>query len=285
VPSTAVTSTAPSELRPLVIIEPSPRWVALRLRDVVEYHELLFFLIWRDVKVRYKQTALGIAWAVLQPLATMAIFTLLFGRLAKMPSDGIPYPLFVLSGLLLWLFFANAITMSGNSLIGNANLITKIYFPRIIIPAAAVGAGLVDLVIGLGLLCGAVLWFRYPIAPSILLLPVPIALATLLAVGVGMWMSALNVRFRDIRYVLPFMIQLWMFATPIIYPPSVVPLRWRWVLDVNPFTGIVDSFRAALFNRPVDLVRLGISAAVTIIIAVLAAYDFRRMERTFADLI
>ena len=209
--------------QPLISIRPSRTWVALNLRDLWAYRELLFFLTWRDVQVRYKQTVLGVAWAIIQPLATMLIFTLFFGKLAGMPSEDIPYPLFAYAGLLPWTFFSNAVTSSGNSLVGSSNLITKVYFPRMIIPGAAVGAGLVDFAIAFALLAGLMAYYHVAVTWSILMLPVLVALTTLLALGVGMWMSALNVKYRDIRYALPFLIQLWMFASPIIYPASIVP--------------------------------------------------------------
>jgi lipopolysaccharide transport system permease protein len=276
--------------KPLFTVRPSRGWVALNLRDLWVYRELLFFLTWRDVKVRYKQTVLGAAWAVLQPLCTMLIFWLLFGRLAGMPSDDIPYPLFAFAGLLPWTFFANAVTNSGNSLVGSANLVTKVYFPRMIIPGAAVLAGLVDLAIAFAVLLvllGGYVIAGYPLAPNwtLLLLPGLVVQLALLAMGVGMWMSALNVKYRDVRYALPFLIQLLMFATPIIYPASLVPASWRWVLALNPLTGIIDGFRAALFARPLDWLALGLSTAITALALVYALYSFRRMESRFADVI
>src|SRR5271166_5572392 len=258
--------------QPLISIRPSRTWVALNLRDLWAYRELLLFLTWRDVQVRYKQTVLGVAWAIIQPLATMLIFTLFFGKLAGMPSEDIPYPLFAYAGLLPWTFFSNALTNSGNSLVGSSNLITKVYFPRMIIPGAAVGAGLMA-------------YYHVAVTWSILTLPVLVALTTLLALGVGMWMSALNVKYRDIRYALPFLIQLWMFASPIIYPASIVPERWRWALALNPLTGIIEGFRAALFGRPFDWTALSLAATLTVAILTYAAYDFRRMEKTFADVV
>lgn len=270
---------------PVVTIRPSSKWVALNLRDLWAYRDLLYFLTWRDVKVRYKQTVLGAAWAIIQPLFTMLIFWLFFGRLAGMPSDGIPYPLFALAGLIPWTFFANAVTNSGNSLVGSANLITKVYFPRMIIPFAAVGAGLIDLAIAFGLMAVMMIWFGVAPTLSLLLLPLLVVLTALLATGVGMWMSALNVKYRDIRYALPFVIQLWMFASPIIYPATIVPEKWRWALALNPMTGIIDGYRAALFGRPPDWKALAISAGVTMCALIYAAYHFRRMEKTFADVV
>lgn len=270
---------------PVVTIQPSKKWVALNLRDLWAYRDLLYFLTWRDVKVRYKQTVLGAAWAIIQPLFTMLIFWLFFGRLAGMPSDGIPYPLFALAGLIPWTFFANAITNSGNSLVGSANLITKVYFPRLIIPCAAVGAGLIDLAIAFGLMAGMMLWYGVPLTMNLLLLPLLILLTTLLAIGVGMWMSALNVKYRDIRYALPFLIQLWMFATPIIYPLSLIPAKWRWVMAINPMAGVIDGFRSALFGRTIDWHSLAITALVTMVVVTYSAYHFRHMEKTFADVV
>jgi lipopolysaccharide transport system permease protein len=270
---------------PLIRIRPSRSWVALDLRDLWAYRELLFFLTWRDVKVRYKQTVLGVAWAVIQPLFTMLIFTLFFGRLAGVPSDGIPYPLFAFAALVPWTFFSNAVTNSGNSLVGNANLISKVYFPRLIVPGSAVGAGLVDFAISFVLLGFMMIFYRQPLSWNLLLLPVLVILLSLLALGVGLWMSALNVKYRDIRYALPFVVQLWMFVTPIIYPASMVPERWRWALALNPLAGIIEGFRASLFGRPIDWQLLGISTAVTLALLTYAAYLFRRLEKSFADVV
>jgi lipopolysaccharide transport system permease protein len=215
----------------------------------------------------------------------MLIFTLFFGRLAGMPSEGIPYPLFAYAGLLPWTFFANAITSSGNSLVGSANLITKVYFPRMIIPGAAVAAGLVDFALASVLLAGMMVYYHVTVTWNLLMLPLLVLLTVLLALGVGMWMSALNVKYRDIRYALPFLIQLWMFGSPIIYPATIVPARWRWVLDLNPLTGIIEGFRSAVFGRPFDATALGLAAVLTLLVLTYAAYDFRRMEKTFADVV
>ena len=278
----------PSQLpeKPVVIIEPGRAWVGLSLRDLWAYRELLYFLTWRDVKVRYKQTLLGAAWAIIQPLLTMLIFTLLFGRLAGIKSDGIPYPIFAYAGLLIWTFFSNAVTNSGNSLVGSANLITKIYFPRMIIPGAAVGAGLIDLALAFLVQIGLMIYYGIALSPRILMVPVLVALTTLLAAGVGMWLSALNVKYRDIRYAIPFLIQLWMFASPVIYPESMLQGKLKYVLRLNPLTGIIENFRIALFGHSsFHWESLGISAAITLFILVYSAYSFRRMERTFADIV
>lgn len=271
--------------KPVVTIKPSGKWVALNVRDLWAYRDLLYFLTWRDVKVRYKQTVLGAAWAIIQPLFTMLIFWLFFGRLAGMPSEGIPYPLFALAGLIPWTFFSNAVTSSGNSLVGSANLITKVYFPRMIIPVAAVGAGLIDLAIAFSLMAVMMVWYGVHVTASLLLLPLLVLLTATLATGVGMWMSALNVKYRDIRYALPFCIQLWMFASPIIYPVTLVPEKWRWVLQLNPMVGVIDAFRAAFFGRSVDWRSLAIATAVTLVVLIYSAFHFRCMEKTFADVV
>ncbi|HEX8458778.1 MAG TPA: ABC transporter permease [Pyrinomonadaceae bacterium] len=268
--------------KPLVVVTARKSWGAINLRDLWSYRELLYFLVWRDVKVRYKQTLLGAAWALLQPLLLMLIFTFFFSRLARISSGGVPYPLFVYAGLLPWTFLANAVANGGNSLVGSTNLITKVYFPRMFIPAAAVGAGLVDLAIAFGLL--VILMFYYGVALhlSLVLLPVLVLLTTLLALAVGMLMSALNVKYRDIRYALPFMIQVWMFASPVIYP---IPGNWRWLLALNPMTGIIENFRASLFGQEFDWTALGLSAAITLILLAYSAFTFTRMEKSFADVI
>jgi lipopolysaccharide transport system permease protein len=267
---------------PLFVVDADKTSIGLSPRDLWAHRELLYFLTWRDVKVRYKQTLLGAAWALLQPLLLMLIFTFVFGRLVGVKSGGVPYPLFAYAGLLPWMFFANAVTNSGNSLIGNTNLIKKVYFPRIIIPTAAVGAGLVDLGIGFLLLIALMFYYGIGLHSTLLLLPLLIILLTLLALGVGMWMSALNVKYRDVRYALPFLIQVWFFASPVIYP---VPQQWRWLMALNPMTGIVQGFRSAFFGQPVDWATLGLSAVITLLILVYSTFTFSRMERSFADVI
>jgi lipopolysaccharide transport system permease protein len=270
----------------VVIIEPSKSWVSLNLGDLWHYRELLYFLTWRDVKVRYKQTLLGAAWAILQPLLTMLIFTLLFGRLGGIQTGEIPYPLFAFGGLLIWTFFSNSVTNSGNSLVGSSNLITKIYFPRMIIPAAAVGAGLVDLFIAFVIQIVLMVYYRVHVTWAIAMTAPLVVLAALLAIGIGMWLSALNVKYRDIRYAIPFLIQIWMFASPIIYPASMLPPKWQWVLMLNPLTGIIQNFRIALFgNQSFEWTSLLISVAITLLVLVYSAFSFRRMERHFADVI
>lgn len=270
---------------PLVVIEPNKGWSALDLRDLWAFRELLYFLTWRDVKVRYKQTELGVAWAIIQPLFTMLIFTLFFGRLAGVPSDNVPYPIFAFTGLLAWTFFANAITNSGNSLVGSAHLITKVYFPRMIIPGAAVAAGLVDFAIAFVILVLLMIYYGVGITWSILMFPVMVVLTTLLALGTGMWLSALNVKYRDVRFALPFMVQLWMYLSPVIYPTSFLPAKLRSLLLLNPMTGIIEGYRSALFGRPFNWIALAISAVITFVLLIYASYSFRRMEKSFADIV
>ena len=266
---------------PLVRIQPSTSWSKLQPGELWAYRELLYFLVWRDVKVRYKQTVFGAAWALLQPLLLMLIFTFFFSRLAGIRTD-VPYPLFAYAGLLPWVFFAHAVTNSGYSLIVSTNLITKVYFPRLLIPMAAVAACLVDLAIAFVLL--VVLMIYYQVGPHVelFLLPLAVGLLTLVSFSVGSLLSALNVKYRDIRYVMPFLIQIWMFASPVIYP---VPNRWRWLLALNPLTGIIESFRAAFLGLPIDWPTIAISTAITLALLFIAVVTFGRMERGFADVI
>jgi lipopolysaccharide transport system permease protein len=271
--------------RPLILIESEESGVQLALSDLWSYRELLYFLTWRDIKVRYKQTALGTAWAIIQPLGTMLLFTLVFNRLAGLNTGRVPYPLFAYTGLLLWTFFSNAVINSTNSLINNTNLITKVYFPRAFIPAAAVGAGLVDFAVAAFILAGLTVY--YGVAPgwSVVFLPVFVLLSILLALAVGLLISALTVKYRDLRHALPFIMQFWMFASPVIYPSSQVPGKWRSLIALNPVTGIIEGFRASLLAGTFD--RTSVTLAVVVTLALLAAsfYYFRRIEETFADLI
>jgi lipopolysaccharide transport system permease protein len=278
---------SPSALpeKPLITGGPDQSWSALNLRDLWDYRELLYFLTWRDIKVRYKQTAMGAAWAIIQPLVTMLLFTLFFSIFVGVPSDGIPYPVFAYAGLLPWVFFANAVANCSTSLVASSNLITKVYFPRMVIPAAAVAAGLVDLAIAAVILVGLTLLYGIRISWSLALLPPLLVLTLVLALAVGILVSALTVRYRDIRHALPFVIQTWMFASPIIYPLSVVPLKWRWVLALNPLTGIIEGSRASLTNRALNWQALLCSLLLTLILFVISAHTFRRLEKSFADLI
>jgi homopolymeric O-antigen transport system permease protein len=267
-------------------IEPSTRWPALGLRELWEYRELLYFLTWRDIKVRYKQTALGAAWAVIQPFFLMVVFSLFFGRLAGVPSDGVPYPIFSFCGLLPWQLFANSLTQSSNSLVGSQNLITKVYFPRLVVPISAVLAGLVDFAIAFVILL-AMLFF-YGIVPGwqIVALPGLIVLAVMTALSVGLWLSALNVQYRDVRYTINFLVQFWLFATPVAYPSSIVPEKWRAIYGLNPMVGVVDGFRWALLGRPQSPgVSLLVSTVVVFLLLVGGLYYFRRLEQEFADIV
>lgn len=284
----AAAATAPSHLAPppATIIRPSRGWMSLRLDELWAYRELLFFFAWRDVKVRYKQTVLGAAWAIIQPTFAMIVFSLFLGRLGKLPSDGIPYPIFAYAGLLPWLFFANALGQSATSLAGSANLIRKVYFPRLTIPIATIVAGLIDFMLALTVLVAMMIYYQVPLTPAVLWLPAFILLAITAALGVGLWLSALDVQFRDVRYVVPFLIQIWMFATPVVYPSSIVPEPWRTVFGLNPMAGVVEGFRWAILGLQTSPGRMiGVSAAISAVILVGGAFFFRRLERRFADLI
>jgi lipopolysaccharide transport system permease protein len=272
---------------PLFVVEASKPGFSINLKDLWAYRELLYFLTWRDVKVRYKQTALGVGWVIIQPLLTMLIFTLFFGKLAGIESQtgGIPYPIFAYAGLLPWTFFSNAISNSGNSLVGSAGLITKVYFPRMIIPGAAVASGLVDFAIAFLLLVGLMFYYRTGVTWNLLLFPVVLLLTTMLAVALGMWLSALNVKYRDVRFALPFLVQLGMFVSPVIYPSSFLPVKLRWVLSLNPLTGIIENGRSALFGRPFNWTTLATSTGITLALLVYSSQAFRRMEKSFADIV
>ncbi|MGH7847515.1 MAG: ABC transporter permease [Candidatus Binatia bacterium] len=276
---------SPGEL-PFIRIAPTRGWVSLKFRELWEYRELLYFFVWRDVKVRYKQTVLGIAWAVLQPLFTMVIFSVVFGRLAKMPSDGIPYPIFTFTALVPWMFFAFGLNQSSNSLVNNGNLIKKVYFPRLIVPIAAVLAGLVDFVPSLIVLFGMMAYYGFYPSAQTLWLPVFLCLALTTSLGVGLWLAALNVRFRDVRYTVPFMIQCWLFATPIAYSSSLLVEPWRTVYGLNPMVGVVEGFRWALLDSgsapgPMIIV----SSLATAALLITGALYFRRVEKSFADVV
>jgi len=271
---------------PVLRIEPSRGWVSLKLNEFWEYRELLYFLIWRDVKVRYKQTVLGAAWAVIQPFFTMAVFSLFFGRLAQVPSDGVPYPIFAYTGLVPWAFFSNGLTQASNKLVGSSGLITKIYFPRLVIPVAAVLSGIVDFFLAFLVLLGMMMY--YVIFPTLntLWLPLFLLLALITALGVGLWLSAMNVRFRDVQYVVPFLTQFWLFATPVAYPSSLLPEPWRTLYGLNPMVGVVEGFRWALLNTaaaPGPMI--AVSAVISLALLVSGAFYFRRMEKTFADIV
>jgi lipopolysaccharide transport system permease protein len=272
---------------PLVtVIEPRKGWAPIDSQEIWNYRELLYFLTKRDIKVRYKQTVLGGLWAVIQPAFTMIVFTLFFGRLANVPSDGLPYPIFVYAGLLPWTYFANAVSASGNSLVGSANLITKVYFPRLIVPASAALGGLLDFFIALFVLAALMAYYQFIPGAAILFFPVLVALTFLCAIGVGLWLSALNVQYRDIRYAIPFLIQIWMFVSPVIYPVSLVKERYQWLLAINPMGGVIHAYRACLLGRqPIDWQLLTLSALIILAIFLGGLYYFRRMEKVFADVV
>ena len=268
------------------MVEPARRWPTIGARELWASRELVFFLTWRDVKVRYKQTVLGVAWAILQPLATMLLFSLFFGRLAKMPSEGVPYPLFALTALVPWTFFANGLTQSSNSVVLNQNLVTKVYFPRLAIPLATVLAGALDFVLAFVLLLGFMLWYGMPPASGWLAVIPFSALALAATLGVGTWLAALNVQYRDVRFAVPFLVQLWLFATPIAYPSSLVAEQWRTVYALNPMVAVVDGFRWALLGTAAPSMETVVtSSAAALLLLVTGALYFRRMEQSFADVV
>ena len=280
-------SSAPeSPERPVVRIQPSTGWVSLELGELWRYRELLYFLVWRDVKVRYKQTVLGVGWAILQPVATMIVFSLFFGGLAGMPSDGVPYPVFSFAALVPWTFFSQGLLQSANSLVASQNLLTKVWFPRLAIPLATVLAGAVDFALAFLVLLGLMLYYGITPTVQIVWLPLLLLLALVTALGVGLWLSALNIRFRDVRYLVPFLTQLWLFATPIAYPGSLLDEPWRTLYGINPMAGVVEGFRWALLGTdtaPGPM--LAVSSAVAVALLLGGALYFRRVERTFADLV
>lgn len=267
-------------------IAPSRGWTSLGVRELWAHRELLYFLVWRDISVRYKQTILGVAWALIQPFFAMVVFTLFFGRLAKLPSDGIPYPIFTYTALLPWTFFANGLSLASNSLVRDADLMTKVYFPRLVIPISAVLGGVIDFGLAFIVLLGMMLNFRIWPTANVIWLPFLLLLALATALSVGLWLAALNVQFRDVRHVVPFLIQIWFFATPVVYSSTLLPAAWRTVYGINPMAGVIEGFRWALLGtqtRPGPIVI--VSALTVLVLLVSGAWYFRRMERTFADII
>jgi lipopolysaccharide transport system permease protein len=278
----------------ILYIRPSRGWTALHLAEIWRFRELVYFLIWRDVKVRYKQTVLGASWAILQPVLTMVVFTIFFGKLAKMPSDDVPYPIFSFTALLPWGLFSKAISDAGRSMVANRSMITKIYFPRLVIPLASVLSGVVDFTIAFLVLLGMMFYYNFApnstyqiiLTPTVFLLPLFILLALVTSLGVGLWLSALNVNYRDINYVLPFMTQLWFFLTPIVYPSSLLAANFQLVYALNPMVGVVNGFRWVLLGIDYGLpVTFLISSVVAVLMLISGLFYFRRMERTFADMI
>jgi len=270
----------------VIVVKPSKGWISLKLRDLWEYRELLYFLTWRDIKVRYKQTVLGAAWAIIQPFFTMVVFSLFFGKLAKVPSDGIPYPIFAYAALVPWTFFANGLSQSSNSLVDNANMLKKVYFPRLVVPLSSVISGVVDFILAFTVLLGMMLFYGIYPTIHVIWLPFLLLLTLTTSLGVGLWLSAMNVQFRDVRYTIPFLTQFWLFATPIAYPSSLLSEPWRTLYGINPMVGVVEGFRWALLGTetapgPIIVV----SAFVALALLVGGAFYFRRMEKTFADVV
>jgi lipopolysaccharide transport system permease protein len=271
---------------PFIRIEPSKGWISLKLKELWEYRELLYFLIWRDVKVRYKQTVLGAAWAIIQPFFTMIVFSLFFGKLAKIPSDGIPYPIFCYAALVPWTFFANGLGKASHSLVGGGNLIKKIYFPRLSMPLASVLSGTVDFVLAFIMLIGMMLYFGIVPTINVIWLPFLLLLSLVAALGVSLWLSCMNVQFRDVQYVIPFLTQFWLFATPVAYPSSLLSEPWRTLYGINPMVGVVEGFRWALLGtKTAPGPIIFVSSLVAFSLLVGGAFYFRRMEKTFADVV
>jgi lipopolysaccharide transport system permease protein len=270
----------------VIRIEPSRGWVSIELSELWTYRELLYFLIWRDVKVRYKQTVIGIGWAILQPLLTMVIFTMIFGNFAKIPSDGLPYPVFAFTALLPWNLFAGALNRCTLSLVGSANLITKVYFPRLIVPVSAIISGIIDFAIAFVFLLGLMLWFHIVPTWGAIALPIFLLLTLITALAVGLWLSALDVRYRDVGHAIPFLIQIWMFLSPVAYPLSVVPEKWRLLYSLNPMVGVIEGFRWALLGKESpDFKVIAVSTAVVVALLLSGVVYFKRIERTFADVV
>lgn len=274
-----------SSEKKVTVIQPNPSWSFVNLTELWSYRELVSVMIIRDLKVRYKQTVMGVAWAVLQPLTMILIFTLIFGKLAKIPSDGYPYPVFVFSGLLAWNFFSSAIGTSGVSLIGASNLVSKVYFPRIIVPISSIGVSLVDFVISAALLLIMMMLYGIPITANILWLPFFMAGLFILSIGFGSWLAAITVTYRDFRYVISYLLQIWMYLTPVLYPVSFVPEKWQWLLYLNPLYAWINGIRASFLNQPIDLLGTFISLSFSIMIFAAGMFYFEKTQRRFADII
>ena len=287
-PPELATTTSNAELTKdeyLLVLEPPQGLTSLDWRELWHYRDLLYFLTWREVTVRYKQTVLGVLWAILQPFLSMVVFTIFLGNLAKVPSDGVPYPVFSYLGLLPWTYFAGVLSRSGGSLVANANLLAKVYFPRVLIPLSATLAALVDFAIAFVVLLGIMYWYGLALTWTVFLILPLVVLTALLATGVGLWLAALNTYYRDVQYALPFCIQLWMFATPVVYPASIVPQSWQWLFALNPMTGFIEAYRAVMLGRPVDGFTLAVATAVAVLCSIFGLRQFTRMERDFADVV
>ena len=280
----AATGTAAAP-RPQLILEPTRGWRSLKLGELWAHRDLFWLLAWRDVKVRYKQTTLGVGWAILQPVVTIVVFNLIFGRLAKVPSDGVPYPAFAFSAVLPWTLFAGALTRAANSLVGNASLLTKVYFPRLILPLGSPVTNLVDFAISLVVLLGLLAWYHIIPGAPVLLLPLFLAYAVVAAVALGIWMAALNVRYRDVQFALPFIVQMGLFISPVVYSASLVPPAFRLLFDLNPMTLVIQGFRWGLLGNPAPDPSMLISIPLVIVLLVSGLFYFRRTERFFADVI
>jgi lipopolysaccharide transport system permease protein len=274
----------PKEYRSIVI-EPRRGWFSLEWGELWRFRELFHTLVWRDIKVRYKQTVLGAAWAVFQPLISMLIFTLFFGVLVKVPSDNIPYPIFAYAGLLLWTLFSNGVTRASTSLLSDPNLISKIYFPRLIVPIASFGACIVDFFISLLILVVMMAYYRVTPSLSMILVPLLVIITVMASLGVGIILAALSVAYRDVKYIAPFFIQIWMYASPVIYPVSIVPQKWRWVLSLNPMCGAINGCRSAIFGKPFDWPNLAVSMSISVFLLIIGLLYFKKAEYRFADII
>jgi lipopolysaccharide transport system permease protein len=284
--NTTITRPVTDHRPPVVKLRPLGGWVPLDLHELWAYRELLYFLAWRDLKVRYRQTVLGALWALIQPVFTMVVFSVFFGRVAQIPSDGVPYPLFSMAALVPWTFFANTMTQAANTVVIDANMIRKIYFPRLLMPAASIVAGMPDLLLALGVLFGLLAYYGWSLSANVILLPLLVLLTMITSLGTGLWLAALNVQFRDVRYAIPFLVQAWLFATPIAYPSSLIAEPWRTLYGLNPMAGVVEGFRWALLGAVAPpWAMIALSGLVAMAILLSGAFYFRRVEQTFADII
>ena len=279
-----VRAQAPAHDIPELVIRARSGWVPIDWKELREHRELLYFLVWRDIKVRYKQTVLGVAWAVIQPIFGMVVFTIIFGNFARIPSDGMPYAVFVYAGLLPWTFFSNGVSQAGQSLVNQQHLLTKIYFPRLFVPAASFGVAAVDLAFSFGVLAGVMAFYRAAPSWGIIWLPGLVLLTAMAGLGIGLILAALTVSYRDFRFVIPFMLQAWMYLSPVVYPVTLVPEKYRWALALNPMAGIIDAYRSAILGTPWRLGTLAISAVVSVVVFAFGLFYFRRTERRFADI-
>ncbi len=271
---------------PVTVIKPTTGWVPLNLKELWRHRELLYFLVWRDLKVRYKQTVLGVGWAILQPLLTMIIFTIFFGKLARIPSEGVPYPIFAFTALVPWTFFAHALSQASRSVVDQQHIITKVYFPRLLLPLSSILSGLVDFSVAFLVLIGMMFFFKIPPTPLLWITPLLVLAIILTALSVGLWLSALNVEYRDIKYVVPFLTQVWLFLSPVVYPSSMVPEKWRLLYGLNPMAGVIEGFRFVLLGKgTLYPPMLWASFSVIGVLLIGGLYYFRRMEKTFADII